>query len=223
MTLTRWSVPRKTNCPPGVRKGSIMVTMEIGNVYLSSSVKVADYLKFEKDKKKEKIACFIQERFTERYITPLRGCNKHGCECNTHGFSIMAVSCLMIETLESFWQGWPDADGKSKKAFKCFFKRCLDRGSRLGEFNEIATEFYTDVRCGILHQAETKGGWRIRRDGDLYNKTEKTINATKFLNELESALKIYCEELKTSKWDADVWCKLRKKMCEVIKNCIPTS
>ena len=198
-----------------------MVTTEIGKVELSKCVTVAKYLELEKGEKRKEIAKFIQERFTERYITPLRG-------CKTHGFSIMAVSCLMIETLESFWQGWPDTKDKSKEAFERFFQRCVDpgsplRGSHLGEFNEVATDFYIDVRCGILHQAETKGGWRIRRDGDLYNKTEKTINATKFLNELECTLIKYCEVLKTSDWDDQVWCNLRKKMCEVIKNCIPTS
>ena len=214
-----------------------MTKMEIGDVRLSSSVKVADYLKLEKctdrrkdQERREKIACFILERFTERYITPLRGCNKHGCECNTHGFSIMAVSCLMIEALESFWQGWPDTGGKGKKgksekAFKSFFQRCARSNSRLGEFNEVAEDFYVGVRCGILHQAETTNGWRIHRDEErwLYNQEEKIINATQFHKELERALGIYCEKLKTSDWDDDVWCDLRKKMCEVIKNCIPTS
>lgn len=30
---------------------------------------------------------------------------------------MMAVACLMIEALESFYQGWPDTNGRSKDAF----------------------------------------------------------------------------------------------------------
>ena len=97
-----------------------MTTREIGKVKLSERVTVAEYLKLEKNKDQKGIAKFIQDRFTERYIEPLRG-------CNTHGFSIMAVSCLMIEALESFRQGWPDTDGKgkSKRASRSFSKSVL--------------------------------------------------------------------------------------------------
>ena len=191
--------------------------MKIEDVRLSSSVRVADYLKLKKCKDREAIADFIRERFTERYITPLRW-------PNTHGFSIMAVSCLMIEALESFWQGWPATGGKGKKgksekAFKCFFQRCKKQGAPLGVFAEIAEGFYESVRCGILHQAETTNGWLIRKSGCLYNPKQKSINATKFHNELECALRIYCEVLKASDWDDKLWCKLRNKMKQVIDNC----
>jgi hypothetical protein len=33
------------------------------------------------------------------------------------------VSCLMIEALESFYQGWPDSRDKSQRAFCNFFDR----------------------------------------------------------------------------------------------------
>ena len=103
------------------------------------------------------------------------------------------------------------------------FKRCARQKVNLGVFAKVATEFYRDIRCGILHQAETTNGWRIRQDGCLFNQNEKIINAYQFRKELKHALTIYCEELKTSKWNDKVWCDLRRKMCEVIKNCIPTS
>ena len=186
-----------------------MPTKEMEDVWLSSSVTVAKYCDLENNQDKEGIAKFILERFTERYITPLRG-------CNTHGFSIMAVSCLMIEALESFWQGWPRSN--SETAFECFFQRCVDQGSPLGVFAQ-AKDFYKGVRSGILHQAETTKGWRIHRRGSLYNCKQKSINATKFHNELECALRIYCEVLKASDWDADVWCNLIKKMQSVIAHC----
>ena len=205
----------KTYCLPSDKEGSIVTKMEIEDVWLSSSVKVAKYRELKANKDKNRIADFIQERFTERYIAPLRGSKKNG-------FAMMAVSCLMIEALESFWQGWPKTDGnKSEEAFKLFFNRCARQNSPLGVFAK-AKDFYKGVRSGILHQAETTKGWRIQRKGCLYNQKDKIINATQFQNELECALRIYCEELKTSDWDADVWCKLRKKMDSVIDHCRPT-
>ena len=80
-------------------------------------------------------------------------------------------------------------------------------------------DFYSGVRCGILHQAETTNGWRIRRDGSLLDSEKKTINATIFHDELEKYLKNYCKRLKTSEWDSEIWRHLRKKMNTVIENC----
>ncbi|BCX05995.1 MAG: hypothetical protein KatS3mg053_3933 [Candidatus Roseilinea sp.] len=182
------------------------------DIKLSSSVTIKRYLELKDRKDREGIAAFVQERFSERYIAPLRNPRKHG-------FCIMAVCCLMIEALESFWNGWRDTRGRSREAFCSFFKRCKDQTSPLGDFDKVADDFYEGVRCGILHQAETTKGWRIRRDGKLYNR--KTINATKFLNEMEEALAFYCNTLRDSPWDDDVWQNLRKKMEAVIENCDP--
>ena len=186
----------------------------IDDVLLSSSVTIAEYRRFEAEKNRERIADFIMERFTERYIRPLRG-----NPTRKHGFCTMAISCLMIEALESFWQGWPDTEGKSRKAFRSFFQRCSEQKLELGTFSNLADDFYTGVRCGILHQAETTNGWRIRREGPLFDQSTKTINATRFHSELEKALQFYCDTLKRSDWDSDIWQNLRTKMRAVIKNC----
>ena len=56
------------------------------------------------------------ERFTERYLRPVAG----NSECK-HGFTMMAVSCLMIESLESFRRGCPNTIRRSEAAFESFF------------------------------------------------------------------------------------------------------
>lgn len=188
----------------------------MNDVLLSSSVTIAKYRQCEMNKDRERIAEFIRERFTERYIKPLRG-----DPAQKHGFCTMAICCLMIEALESFWQGWPDTHGRSRAAFKFFFQRCLEHGLALGMFSKLADDFYTGVRCSILHQAETTNGWRIQRKGPLFNLDTKTINATKFHNELEKALELYVDILKESSWDSEIWQRLRQKMNAVIKNCRP--
>ncbi len=70
----------------------------------------------------------------------------------------MAISCLMIGALESFWQGWADARQRSREAFRSFFQRCAGQGLELDIFTKLADDFYEGVRCGILHQAETTSG-----------------------------------------------------------------
>lgn len=181
---------------------------------LSKSVTIARYLELEAQRDREGIANFILKRFSERYITPLRTRKKHG-------FCTMAICCLMMEALESFWQGWPDTRNRSREAFHSFFERCRGLSSPLGVFSQVADEFYEGIRCGILHQAETTRGWRILRTGPLYSPEAKTINATRFHNELESVLKLYCDTLRNSEWESSIWQNFRNKMRAVIANCNP--
>ncbi len=185
------------------------------DTFLSSTVSITGYLNLEKARDKEQIIKFIQERFTERYITPLRGNPKL-----KHGFCTMAICCLMIETLESFWRGWPKTDGPNELAFCSFF----DRNPNLIVFKGYASDFYKNVRCGILHQAETTNGWLInrRKDSPLFDPKTKTINATLFHNEMENCLTYYCEMLRMSDWNSEIWINFRKKLKAIITHCKPT-
>ena len=152
---------------------------------------------------------FIRCRIFERYINPVKALDLHlDTKVRKNGFSIMAVSCLLIETLVSFWRGWETTErhedakgrkvpGKSGRAFRLFFRtqprfRAL-RGSR----------FYKHIRCGILHQGETTGGWTIERTGPLFD-GKKRINPTRFHNQLALAIQDYVRVLRHpppgSKW-----------------------
>jgi hypothetical protein len=158
---------------------------------------------------RDAIAEAIRERFTDRYIKPVGAAPRRG-------FTIMAVSCLMIEALESFRQGWETSDRQSKAAF-CFF---FDASEQFKDFRGHAQAFYTHVRCGILHQAETTGGWRIRRDSSaLFDATAMTVNADRFLDALEQVLGSFCDELKTAAWDDPEWKRVRDKMNAIVRHC----
>lgn len=183
----------------------------IDDIKLSSSVTIGKYKELENEQNREKISDFIMERFSERYILPLESIDKK----KKNGFCIMAVCCLMIETLESFRQGWSDSNNKSKEAF-CYF---FDGNEPFKDFRGFVAEFYKHVRCGILHQAETTGGWLIIRKGPLFDRANKTINATKFFKKLKTCLKHYCGDLKNSDWNSDVWHKFREKMKAICENC----
>jgi hypothetical protein len=180
-------------------------------VLLSKKITVKKYKELVSKQDKEEIAQFIFERFHERYIAPLKSIpNK-----KKNGFCIMANCCLMIEALESFYQGWEVTSGRSREAFENFFNRVKE----FRDLKDCSSEFYEHIRCGILHQAETTGGWRIIRKGPLFDSNKLAINATEFLNRLEKYLKKYSDNLRSSKWNDVIWKNLRKKMDSVIKNC----
>ncbi|MGH7496308.1 MAG: hypothetical protein ACREOO_28480 [bacterium] len=175
---------------------------------LSSNVTIRQYRRLEKAENQKAIAEFIKGRFTERYIVPLKSENENG-------FCTMAICCIMIEALESFWRGWSDTRNRSELAFCSFFSR----SDELKDFLKHTHDFYTHIRCGLLHQAETTGGWRIRRQGQLIDAVAKTINASLFHNRLEKSVQKYYESLIKATWNDTIWQNLRKKMNAICRNC----
>lgn len=182
------------------------------DVELARGYSVARYRALEIAKDKAQIAALITKRFRERYLAPTL--SQHNVV--KHGFASIAIGCLMVEALESFRQGWPDTKYKSKAAFCSFF----DAHAEFAAFRGHAERFWKDVRCGILHQAETRGGWMIQRDGPLFDSKDHIVNATKFLRSLDTVLKRYCADLKQEDWDSDLWENCRKKMKSVCDACV---
>jgi len=176
------------------------------DVKLSTSMTVARYRALEQAGDRHALACFVRERFDERYFRPVEDSR------SKHGFALMAIGCLVIEALESFYQGLADTRGKSAE----MFRRFLNRGTPLRVFGGRNNWFYRDVRCGILHQAETRGGWRIRRAGALFDASTRTINASRFLRELRKQVEAYSNQLAQ---DDDCWKRFQIKMQAVCSNC----
>jgi len=125
---------------------------------------------------------------------------------------MMASFCLLIETLQSFKEGLGDSNGKSGELFQQFF----NEEANFKEFKK--TLFYKHVRCGILHQGETTGGWKINRKPNTPLVNDKDINANKFMKELKKSLKKYGSDLKAAEWDSEIWDNFRTKMRKIIKN-----
>jgi hypothetical protein len=184
-------------------------------VELATKFTVGDYIEALSAQNREMIANGIHRRFKERYLDPIYERRRR------HGFTLMGVACLMIEAIESFRCGWPDTRGRGEHAFCSFFAAHLE----FAPFQAHAREFYEGVRCGILHQAETTLGWRIRRDGDLLNVNGpiRTVNATKFVKALALTLESYHDQLKTAEWNDELWLRLRIKMERVCANCASKS
>lgn len=173
---------------------------------LSSTVTVDHYRKLVDENDRVALARFIIERFHERYFHPISNPN------SKHGFAIMAVACLVVETLEAFYQGLADTKSKSRKMFRDFFSRT----SALSCFGESGDWFFYDIRCGILHQAETRSGWKILRKGPLLDTRNKTINATAFLKQLQKAVEQYAADIQSNETS---WKNFRKKVDAICENC----
>ncbi len=176
-------------------------------VSLAKRCSIQQYLDMVERQDSEAISNFVKQRFVERYLDPIESNSS-----TKNGFTMMAVCCLMVEALESFSLGWKDSKRKSAQAFRSFFTRW----SQFAEFQPISDEFYEHVRCGILHQAETTGGWRVRRSGALLNGT--IVNAAAFSRNLRQVLHEYAEQLRTQPWDTEVCQNFRKKMSYVCEN-----
>jgi len=177
---------------------------------LARGYSVARYRRLEAARDKRGIANLLSKRFTERYLAPTLA--RHNVK---HGFTTLAVGCLMLEALESFRQGWLDTKHRSKEAFCLFFHE----HDEFAPFRGHGERFYYDVRCGILHQAETRGRWKIRRKGPLFDEVDRAVNATKFMRNLGRVLKIYCRILAQHDWESDLWKHCRKKMDAICKAC----
>lgn len=201
-------------------------TILCGKPGSSYCVTVGDYKAWaiEADSGWSKKPEFIRRRLFERYIDPVKALDRHpDTKICKNGFYIMAVSCLLIETLVSYWRGWSTTEssrdvhgrqikGKSAKAFKLFFRV----SSRFGAFR--STKFYKHIRCGVLHQGEATGGWLVERSGALFDGTNR-VNATRFHSELMRTIKDY-ERLLSNPPPGTRWrSNFDKKMQAVIHNC----
>ncbi|WP_177733476.1 hypothetical protein [Flavobacterium inviolabile] len=183
---------------------------------IEKKVTIQQYLDFVTNQDKTQIADFIFQRLHSRYLKPFLFSDEKFTKEFKNGFSIMANCCLLIETLQSFKNGWGDSDRKSGQAFKQFLTSEL----KFSAFKSKEHDFYVNIRCGILHQGETTGGWIVNRSGtNLFDDKNLAVDSIVFARELENSLKNYSENLKVAKWDSELWDNFRTKMRKIISNC----
>ena len=113
----------------------------------------------------------LAARISERYLAPIDFLisseeSKHPSE-RRFGFTVLAIDCLLVETLGAFIEGLENTEGISQKTF-CTFLRT--RGQFANEFrtDDLAQKFYKQFRCGILHQAESGGASKICQLGRCF-------------------------------------------------------
>jgi len=205
--------------------------------------KVLRYLKTGQGQKLQ-LVWFLRERHYERFFEPIRCLFQADENEMGFGFSIMSLCCLLIETIACYRLGWPSSsarelrqleasphnlnvpslefkltgpfdskDFSSEKAFISFF----DEPQHRVHFPDLVgkgQEFYKSIRCGLLHQAQTKDGWRIRISGKCYDDgpDEKSINRYVFAPALQNCFDSFLQQLENVEWDDPLWLSVRKKI-----------
>jgi hypothetical protein len=127
------------------------------------------------------------------------------------GFVVMAIDCLLIETLAAFREGLTDTQKQSKRIFSNF----LATQSLFGNHFTVtrAEQFYSEFRCGILHQAEVGGASRVWSVGEVIrdDSGKLTVNRTEFHKLIKAEIESYAQELENPS-DAGLRANFREKM-----------
>jgi len=183
-----------------------------------------------------------QERYFEPITTLIEGSRGTSEQeipnRRNYGFAIMSLCCLLIETLQCYRDGMPttsetewnrseEKGGVIKRINRtapCDYKiDGINSGEKcFGKFftqyaqlfpNVDGGDFYKEIRNGLLHQAQTKSGWKIVTYGELCAPSpEKTINRDKFAEALAMCFTSYLRELQNSQWTDDIWKMARRKI-----------
>lgn len=176
----------------------------------------------------------MKERFFSE-IELLLACGKTDSRSIVPGFAIMALCCILVETLQAFYEGhimvppempegpcsYPDGNClKTAPAVetieKCSFpdSSCvrtpptarsfahfLRDSPHFADFNGRArNSFSIQIRNGLLHDAETRGGWLIRESDPSKKILERrgqyyVLNRTRFYKALNAEFGDYLTRL----------------------------
>lgn len=150
---------------------------------------------------------FYETRLNLRYLHPIKVLQDNGT-FQGEGFAILAIQCSLIEFLESTEQGTNYRYVRrgeelrayeyksSQDIFVAFLKNRTPFSATFDE--ELARDFYIGVRCGLLHEARTKNGWRIWAKGPagiVANVNSRIVYRDNFQDALLAYIKSYGERL----------------------------
>ncbi len=143
----------------------------------------------------------LRDRIQGRFIKPAQTlidvdkANKP----QTFGFAILALDCLVLETIQGFRQGVSNHTGQSARLFKAFlstlqpFTACLGAGM-VAEAK--AEEFYKQGRCALHHSGATEK-MTVGISGQMmrFENAQITVNRTLFHTELVAEFDRYLAAL----------------------------
>lgn len=137
-----------------------------GNFWVSPNYRADDWRQLNLDRSDSpdwsRAVDIFYDRIHGRFLAPVEAIENHSDD-NIRwfsGFAILAIDCLIIETLYQFYNGVDETDIDHQKAFWHFFRASVHFKPHFTR--KIAYKFYTHFRCGILHQAQTKMASKVR-------------------------------------------------------------
>lgn len=159
----------------------------------------------------------MRERFFRCIDLLLAAEEKKRTEAIVPGFAIMALACLIAETLQSFYDGGIHPVEVKSACTYLTTGKCAKEPSTartLKEFlknsphfnkdfknSEIRGDFSHDVRNALLHEAETRKGWLIEKTcptNQIVNGKHGSyvLNRTKFCRALLAEFEDYLAKLR---------------------------
>lgn len=151
----------------------------------------------------------LKDRLNARFFDAVEAIDRQ----DFAGFAVLALDCLLIETLQQFREG---ADETPRRKGEQYFVDFLGTAPFSAYFSKAtAAIFYDHFRCGILHQAEIKASSRVWRVGPLVAPTPDgkgiIINRRVFHSTLRKAFAAYLHTLR-NRSDAALCQNFVKKM-----------
>lgn len=151
----------------------------------------------------------LRRRVNRLYFDPIHRLTREPGEPGQgEGFAILTIQCSVLEFLAALRKGWSFRHGHKQQGkdnyygnskllcttFLCDEKPFADSFTT----KQRASDFYTDIRCGLVHEGQTKNAWRIWRGGasdPLVDFEKKAIYRDVMQQQIETYLDRYCREL----------------------------
>lgn len=168
-------------------------------------------LNFSTEKSWRKAIEIFEDRIRGRFLNVIDAIEKH-----THaGFAVLALDCLLIETLQQFREGKASTPPRMSEKYFVNFLTTTSFGDYFDD--RTAKMFYDQIRNGIFHQAEVKECSRVlKREGiQLVSTTNDgkglIINRKLFHGQLVDEFEKYLSRLQDP-LNEDLRTKFKKKM-----------
>lgn len=175
--------------------------LDHNNLSISPKYRVSDWVNARDSDNWDEMVNIFQDRIESRYLRPVRLISNDNELGEFSGFSIIAIDCLIIETLNQFYNGHNETIGAHRNAFWKFFKQSDHFKNHFSRSKAFL--FYSHYRCGILHQAQTKAKSVVRIDQNEMIQTVTNrvsdgliVDRSKFHAALEDEILSYIQKLK---------------------------
>jgi hypothetical protein len=170
---------------------------------------------------------YFRPRLDLRYLNPIKLLQEHGT-FEGEGFSILALQCTLIEFFEATVQGvsyrflrhcetlGPHEYSSSSDLFVTFLRKRHPFATHFGD-DAIARDFYVGIRCGLLHEARTKNGWRVwakSPDGAVINHEKRLVYRDDFQAALDAFVRWYEAALPAAPELQEAFIRKFNSLCE---------
>ena len=167
----------------------------------------------------QKVKKYMKKRVDENYFSPLERINmitaSMGVPENT-AFITMGINCILIELFFEIKNGFDESSDSG--AVGNAYKEILPLLDPQISVN-LADTFYKGIRCGILHQGQTKKNTALTYQWDVVfeqNASYYLSNPQTVFQKLKQLYKEYWEEISQKNYSDDKAIKLIKKYNSIL-------